>query len=99
MSLNCNDTKFSVIDVDGVLTVLDLETVSSNIFRNQEMVVSNQRKDCFGIYWSKDEPNLYVVMEKTRMYVFRNSDPEVPVRSPPLLVVSIQFALHFLPYI
>lgn len=31
--------------------------------------------------WAKDNPDLFAVMEKTRMYVFRNLDPEVKPRN------------------
>lgn len=30
--------------------------------------------------WAKDNPDLFAMMEKTRMYVFRNLDPEVNTR-------------------
>ena len=29
--------------------------------------------------WSDDNPELFAMMEKTRMYVFRGLDPEEPV--------------------
>ena len=80
--LNCNDTKFSVIDIDGLMTVLDLNSASfhlSDPLHNQQLVTVNRRKDCRGMHWSRDMPDLYVTMEKSRMYVFRNGDPEEPV--------------------
>lgn len=82
--LNCNDTKFSVIDIDGLMTVLDLNSASfhlSDPLHNQQLVTVNRRKDCRGMHWSRDMPDLYVTMEKNRMYVFRNGDPEEPVLS------------------
>mmetsp|Transcript_9975 Transcript_9975/g.40967 ORF Transcript_9975/g.40967 Transcript_9975/m.40967 type:complete len:733 (+) Transcript_9975:879-3077(+) len=82
--LNCNDTKFSVIDIDGLMTVLDLNSASfhlSDPLHNQQLVTVNRRKDCRGMHWSRDMPDLYVTMEKKRMYLFRNGDPEEPVLS------------------
>ncbi|KAH3745059.1 WD repeat domain 35 [Pelomyxa schiedti] len=34
------------------------------------------RKDIWDIVWAEDIPELSAVMEKTRMYIFRNTDPE-----------------------
>jgi WD repeat-containing protein 35 len=31
--------------------------------------------------WSSDNPELFAMMEKTRMYIFRGLDPEEPVQS------------------
>ncbi|TPX70337.1 hypothetical protein SpCBS45565_g01735 [Spizellomyces sp. 'palustris'] len=38
-----------------------------------------ERKDVWDIRWSEDNPELFAIMEKTRMYVFRNLDPEEPI--------------------
>ncbi|KAI8852268.1 hypothetical protein BC829DRAFT_440972 [Chytridium lagenaria] len=37
------------------------------------------RKDVWDVKWSNDNPELFAIMEKTRMYVFRNVDPEEPL--------------------
>ena len=31
--------------------------------------------------WAEDNPELFAMMEKTRMYIFRNLDPEEPILS------------------
>ena len=31
------------------------------------------------VCWSTDTPNLFAIMEKTRLYIFRGTDPEVSV--------------------
>ena len=31
----------------------------------------------WGVKWSNDNPDLFAIMEKTRMYIFRGLDPEV----------------------
>lgn len=36
-----------------------------------------ERKDVWDMKWANDNPDLFSMMEKTRMYVFRNLDPEV----------------------
>ncbi len=36
-----------------------------------------ERKDVWDVCWSKDDPHLLALMEKTRMYIVRDSEPEV----------------------
>lgn len=48
-----------------------------------------ERKDVWDMKWAKDNPDLFAVMEKTRMYVFRNLDPEVNINIPKLLIFPI----------
>ncbi|KAI9193226.1 uncharacterized protein BJ171DRAFT_588781 [Polychytrium aggregatum] len=38
-----------------------------------------ERKDVWDVRWAEDNPELFAIMEKTRMYVFRNLDPEEPI--------------------
>jgi hypothetical protein len=40
-----------------------------------------ERKDVWDIKFADDNPDLFACMEKTRMYVFRGTDPEEPVTS------------------
>lgn len=36
-----------------------------------------ERKDVWDMRWAEDNSELFAMMEKTRMYIFRNLDPEV----------------------
>lgn len=36
-----------------------------------------ERKEVWDVSWSDDNPDLFAIMEKTRMYIFRGLDPEV----------------------
>ena len=38
-----------------------------------------ERKDVWDMKWAEDNSELFAMMEKTRMYIFRNLDPEVIV--------------------
>lgn len=40
-----------------------------------------ERKDVWDMIWAEDNSELFAMMEKTRMYVFRNMDPEEPIPS------------------
>lgn len=71
----------AIIDLSGVLTFLDLEARYSDDTGQQ--IIGEQlkfeRKDVWDMKWANDNPDLFAMMEKTRMYVFRNLDPEVSV--------------------
>ena len=40
-----------------------------------------ERKDVWDLCWADDNPNMFAMMEKTRMYIFRGLDPEVIIIS------------------
>jgi hypothetical protein len=44
-------------------------------------VLDFERKDVWNMKWADDNPDLLAVMEKTRMYILRGTDPEEPVSS------------------
>lgn len=83
-------SRVAVIDLSGVLTFFDLDTrvVTST---GQQMVgeqLKLERKDVWDMKWAKDNPDLFAMMEKTRMYVFRNLDPEVNINICKLLILQ-----------
>ncbi|KAM3595435.1 uncharacterized protein V6R79_023511 [Siganus canaliculatus] len=86
LSLNCNSSRLAVIDIAGVLTLLDLEVRSSaDDFSGNQASTGDpskfERKDVWDMKWANDNPDLFAMMEKTRMYVFRNLDPEEPIQT------------------
>ena len=80
-------SRLAVIDVAGVLTLLDVEahgppTDSPGGRGGGASAAAGdpskfERKDVWDMKWANDNPDLFSMMEKTRMYVFRNLDPEV----------------------
>uniref|UniRef100_A0AAR5PI05 WD repeat-containing protein 55 homolog n=1 Tax=Dendroctonus ponderosae TaxID=77166 RepID=A0AAR5PI05_DENPD len=78
ITINCNSTKLSVIDVSGVMTVIDISAGTGRPSANAE---GNQleRKDVWAMCWASDNPQLLAIMEKTRMYIFKGMYPEEPV--------------------
>ncbi|XP_077517801.1 intraflagellar transport protein Oseg4 [Amblyomma americanum] len=74
--LNCTSSRMSVIDITGCLLLFDLEARS---LEGEQLAF--ERRDIWDVKWAKDNSELFVLMEKTRMYVFRNLDPEEPVMS------------------
>lgn len=76
VALNCTSSRMSVIDITGCLLLYDLEARSS-----EGEQLTFERRDVWDVKWARDNSELFVLMEKTRMYVFRNLDPEEPVMS------------------
>ncbi|XP_061599596.1 WD repeat-containing protein 35 [Cololabis saira] len=79
LSLNCNSSRLAIIDIAGVLTLLDLEVQTTTASAGDPSRF--ERKDVWDMKWANDNPDLFAMMEKTRMYVFRNLDPEEPIQT------------------
>lgn len=70
----------SVIDVSGVMTVLDIsESVGRPSTTTSSEGTKLERKDVWAMCWASDNPQLLAIMEKTRMYIFKGMYPEEPV--------------------
>lgn len=83
-SSNCiTCSRLAVIDILGVLTFFDLDARVTDSTGQQVIgeLLKLERRDVWDMKWAKDNPDLFAVMEKTRMYVFRNLDPEVKPRN------------------
>ncbi|XP_071854382.1 WD repeat-containing protein 35-like isoform X2 [Apostichopus japonicus] len=83
LALNCNSSRLAIIDISGILTFFDLESRWVNP-EGQEVIgqqLDFERKDVWDMKWAEDNSELFAMMEKTRMYIFRNLDPEEPLLS------------------
>ncbi|KAG5677812.1 hypothetical protein PVAND_007539 [Polypedilum vanderplanki] len=82
MAINCNSTRACVVDATGVMTTIELNNQTYNDKPSENIRTGKiERKDVWSICWAKDNPQLLAVMEKTRMYIFKNDDPEEPISS------------------
>eukprot|EP01012_Entosiphon_sulcatum_P034864 TRINITY_DN4426_c0_g1_i1.p1 TRINITY_DN4426_c0_g1~~TRINITY_DN4426_c0_g1_i1.p1 ORF type:complete len:1254 (+),score=336.39 TRINITY_DN4426_c0_g1_i1:198-3764(+) len=82
LALNCTSTRLSVIDINGALSFYRIggpETFSNSPKPGERL--NFERKDVWGMQWASDNEELFAMMEKTRMYIFRGLDPEEPVLS------------------
>ncbi|XP_046859399.1 WD repeat-containing protein 35-like isoform X2 [Xenia sp. Carnegie-2017] len=83
ISLNSNSSRVAILDITGVITFFDLDAKrtdeSGNPQRGEHLKF--ERKDSWDMKWASDNSELFCMMEKTRMYVFRNLDPEEPILS------------------
>ena len=75
--------RLAIIDIAGILTFFDLETkwVNGEGQDVQGQKLEFERKDVWDMKWAEDNTELFAMMEKTRMYIFRNLDPEVSHKS------------------
>ena len=88
MAINCDTTRVSIIDLNGVLSLFDLAAeagagceVSVPAAEAGAAATRFERKDVWDMRWADDNAELLAVMEKTRMYLFRGLTPEEPVLS------------------
>jgi len=90
IAANCESTRMSVIDINGVLLLFDIEVKSNSSFGDVKPVspedgpgkqLDFERKDGWNMRWATDNPDLFAIMEKTRMYIVRGLQPEEPVLS------------------
>lgn len=88
-------SRLAIIDITGVLTFLDVETRASSGDAEGGSTAGDpskfERKDVWDMKWANDNPDLFSMMEKTRMYVFRNLDPEVRYRE--MSCISILYSI------
>ncbi|CCW68470.1 unnamed protein product [Phytomonas sp. Hart1] len=76
LGLNCDSTMFIVVDSDGILRVSPLEKDLSLVPQKSFMLPNIERKDVWGVQWASDDPNSFIVMEKTRVYIFHELEPD-----------------------
>jgi len=82
VSLNCDATRMSVIDISGILTLYDIEVdnrggTEGHVGKQLDL----ERKDVWNTKWADDNAELFAILEKTRMYVVRGLELEEPVLS------------------
>jgi WD repeat-containing protein 35 len=81
LAFNCTSTKFSVIDSMGFLNLYELDVHSGAQAAAVATQLELQRKEVWHLVWAEDNPDLFAMMEKTRMYIFRGVEPEEPIQS------------------
>ncbi|OQR99308.1 WD repeat protein 35 [Thraustotheca clavata] len=81
LALNSNSTQLSIIDINNVLTIMEVGASSGNTNPVQAKMLPFEKKDSWDMMWAEDNPELFVMMEKARMYVYRSLEAEEPVLS------------------
>ena len=62
----------SVIDSNSVLRLYDL---TSKVQRDD--FANFKRNDVWNVVWASDNPEMFVSMEKIKMFIFKDTVPEV----------------------
>eukprot|EP00117_Sycon_ciliatum_P031550 scpid22207/ scgid3975/ WD repeat-containing protein 35; Naofen len=79
MRINSDSSRMGIIDITGVFSIFDFDRLNDE--GQAGVLHAMHRKDCWDLRWASDNPAQFAVMEKTRMYVFRDMDPEEPITS------------------
>lgn len=61
-----------MIDTNSTLRLIDIETKQV-----KPEYTNFKRSDVWNVVWATDNPETFVSMEKTKMYIFRDTEPEV----------------------
>ncbi|KAL0586168.1 hypothetical protein ABG067_004261 [Albugo candida] len=80
LSLNCDSTRLCVIDINGIMTIMEVGQ-PGDLSAVRGKMMDFEKKDTWDMKWADDNPELFVVMEKARMHLFGGSEPEEPVPS------------------
>jgi WD repeat-containing protein 35 len=75
--MNCDSTKFSIIDINGILSFYDMQ--AEGVANGLHLPI--ERKEVWSVVWSTDNPTLCALMEKNRLFVFRDFESEEPILS------------------
>ncbi len=78
LGINCDSSRAIVTDIGGSAILIDLEGKTPGSMTGKQ-VDGFERKDVWHFRWARDNPDLFAIMEKARMYVVRGTEPEEPV--------------------
>ena len=65
----------AIIDSNSVMRLVDLNSKTQ-----KEEFASFKRSDVWNVLWASDNPDMFVSMEKIKMYIFRDTQPEVRLK-------------------
>nr|CCA19609.1 hypothetical protein PANDA_002987 [Albugo laibachii Nc14] len=77
LSLNCDSTRLSVIDINGIMTIMEVGQ-PGDLGAIRGKMLDFEKKDTWDMKWADDNPELFVVMEKARMHILGGPEPEEP---------------------
>lgn len=95
IALNCTSSKLSIIDKNGLFSVLDLEAKTTAQLEEGKggdndtkahsdrygRKLSIERRDVWDMKWAEDNEAMVAIMEKTKLIIFREEEAEEPVVS------------------
>lgn len=84
MNINCDGTRFSIIDINGVMSFYDTmaeggETGTGGMRQNVGEHLPTEKKEVWSVIWSADNPKLCATMEKNRLFIMNDYVAEDPI--------------------
>jgi len=77
--MNCDGSKFSIIDINGIVSFYDLKNDTDGLGVGQHLSI--EKKEVWSIIWSVDNPTICAMMEKNRLIVMKDFEAEEPILS------------------
>ena len=74
ISTNCDTTRLGVIDIEGALTLYEINNSGGN-------PLEFMKREVWDLKWSEDNPIQFACMEKSRMYTIKGVEPEEPLQT------------------
>eukprot|EP00761_Pharyngomonas_kirbyi_P009989 gb/GECH01010007.1/.p1 GENE.gb/GECH01010007.1/~~gb/GECH01010007.1/.p1 ORF type:complete len:877 (+),score=173.67 gb/GECH01010007.1/:1-2631(+) len=81
IEINSDSTRIAIIDVNSIFSAYRLVAPEGEKSSLEAKKIELEKKDVWNVKWSEDNPELFALIEKTRMYVVRGSAMEEPVVS------------------
>jgi len=78
MHMNCDGSRFSIIDINGVLSFYDMMN-DDKTGQTQGEHLQMERKEVWSVIWSADNPKLCALMEKNRLFILNDYQQEDPI--------------------
>ena len=74
MCLNCDGTRFSIIDINGVMSFYDTQAEGETVggMKGVGEHLPTEKKEVWSVVWSADNPKLCAIMEKNRLFIMND---------------------------
>ncbi|VDP84369.1 unnamed protein product [Echinostoma caproni] len=86
LQVNCDSSLLAVIDESGLLTLHPVKGENGeSVAMDRKQLSSFLRKDVWDVKFAEESPQMFAIMEKTRMFIFDGLQPEPPVHTSTFL--------------
>ena len=69
--LNCDSSKLAIIDSFSLLTIIDLDTITT-----KPSILEFEKKDVWDFCWSIENSDAFAITEKSKLIVYSNLEPD-----------------------
>ncbi|KAA0185920.1 WD repeat-containing protein 35 [Fasciolopsis buskii] len=86
IQVNCDSSLLAVIDDSGLFTLYAVKGDNGDCAAlDRKQLATILRKDVWDIIFAEDNPQMFAIMEKTRMSIFDGLQPEPPIHTSAFL--------------